>query len=171
VKILRQGRVIAVRVRPHQWANDWISDGEGGIHNPMSVQLDPQDVARFDATLSSPDVGHFWRTYRLDRVTLRFRSIPPVHDDMVERVALLLDAAAGHTMDGLPASGADQYRVMVAMWFNRLAWHLRTGHVMPALVHELLMAGAVPSTPWWHGSDGVISKVRLEADNREGTRE
>lgn len=149
-------------MRPHQWANDWISDDEGGIHNPASVQLDPEDVARFDASRNDPGVGTFWTERRLDRVTLRFRSIPRDHDARVERVAALMDDAASHVMDlALAGRVEDVDRSMVSLWLNRMAWHLRTGHASPALVHEVLMAGAIPGRPWWHGSDGIVSKVRL----------
>ena len=180
MKALRKGRPVAGYIRPHQWANDWITGDDGVVYNPASVQLDPVDVARFDATRNSPSVGTFWTERRLDRVTLRFRSIPPDHDEGVEKVASLLDEAAGATLDDSRTRGEDpeydsvehRNRLMVAMWFNRLAWHLRTGHVVPALVHELLMASEMgPTPPWWYGTDGLVAKNGLVTHNREDEKE
>lgn len=184
MKVLRRGQPVAGYIRPHQWANDWITGDDGVVYNPASVQLDPVDVARFDASRNSPSVGTFWSERRLDRVTLRFRRIPPDHDSAVEAVAELLDEAASAVLDKTrspdwqPGQEPDydhpeyQNRLMVAMWFNRLAWHLRTGHVVPALVHEVLMASEIgPSAPWWHGPDGIVSKATLIVNNREGIKE
>lgn len=156
-------------VYPMQWSNDWISGADGHVHNPRSVVLDPEDVPRFDASRNNPSTGTFWREFRLDRVTLRFVAIPPGHDAMVERVAELLDAAASHTLDGFAPEGApttdETCRAMVALWFNRMAWHLRAEHTMPNTVHQLLM-----TRRWWHGADG-IAPSRSVSNNRERTRE
>lgn len=180
MKMLRRGRPIAGYIRPHQWANDWITGDDGVVYNPSSVQLDPVDVPRFDASRNSPSVGTFWAERRLDRVTLRFRSISPDHDQALEKVASLLDSAASQMLDGTrtpegePNWDAPEYqnKLMVAMWFNRLAWHLRTGHVVPALVHEVLMASEVgPTQPWWHGADGLVAKNGLVTNNREDGKE
>ncbi len=62
------------KLRPHQFANDWISadtkDGRPVIVKPTAVQLEPEDMPMFTppADPYSPEarrVGHFWLMWEL----------------------------------------------------------------------------------------------------------
>lgn len=73
-----RGKSAGQHLKPHQYANDWISaidpDGKSVILSPRAVQLDPEDLPMF--TLDDPachqHTGTFWDEWRLDAEQGRF---------------------------------------------------------------------------------------------------
>ena len=69
MKVLR-GKRRGATATASNWANDWIAvnyDGGGyGILTPIFVQLDADEIARFEDTYYAHRVGDFWRRWTLN---------------------------------------------------------------------------------------------------------